>query len=392
MKKSAIAILLAAAMLLSACGASAGHETLPPAVDITPSPEPTPSPTPVPTPSPAEVALEGMSLAEKICQLMIVRPEALTGVSPVTAAGETTRAALEQYPVGGFIYSLDNLVTREQTIAMIDAAQSYSDIPLFISADEEGGNVGRLMYKLGTTWFDPMYTYKDQGTTVAHDNAYTIGSDMLTCHFNTDFAPVADVWTNPNNTVIGTRAYSDDFDQAAQLVAAAVKGFHDAGVICSLKHFPGHGDTDTDTHSGMAYVDKTVDELMAGELKPFISGMEAGADMVMVGHITMTQIDPDHPASLSKAVVTGLLREQLGWDGVVITDGLDMGALSAWSEGERCVLALEAGVDILLGVSDIPGAVAAIESAVQDGTLSEQRIDESVLRVLELKSEYLGQF
>lgn len=395
MKRTALSLTLVLALLLAACGAPSVQD-LPTPGAVSSSPEPTPSPTPEPTPEPtpsrAEVILSGMSLTEKICQLMIVRPEALTGVSPVTVAGETTRAALESYPVGGFIYSLDNLVTREQTVSMIDSAQSMSEIPLFISADEEGGNVARLMYKLGTTWLDPMYSYKDQGAGVAHDNAYTIGSDMRALHFNTDFAPVADVWTNPNNTVIGDRAYSDDFDQASELVAAAVQGFHDAGVICSLKHFPGHGDTDTDTHSGAATVDKTVEELMDGELKPFISGMEAGADMVMVGHITMTAIDPEHPASLSREVVTGLLREQLGWDGLVITDGLEMGALSAWSEGERCVLALEAGVDILLGVSDIPGVVEAITQAVENGELSEARIDESVLRILGLKLEYLGEF
>ena len=384
MKKSAIALILVFALCLSACGAPAGQST--------PTIAPTPEPTPEPTPSRAEVILDGMSLTEKICQLMIVRPEALTGVSPVTVAGETTKAALEQYPVGGFIYTLDNLVTVEQTVAMIDNAQSMSDIPLFISADEEGGNVGRLMYKLGTTWVNAMYSYKDQGTQVAHDNAYTIGTDMAACRFNTDFAPVADVWTNPNNTVIGDRAYSDDYDQAAELVAAAVQGFHDAGMICSVKHFPGHGDTDTDTHTGGAVVNKTVDELMAGELKPFISGIEAGADMVMIGHMTVTALDSEHPASLSREVVTGLLREQLGYDGVVITDSLDMGALSAWAEGERCVLALEAGVDILLGVSDIPGAVAAIASAVESGRLSEADIDASVLRVLELKTQYLGEF
>lgn len=387
MKRTAISLILVLALILAACGAPVEHD-LPAPGTASASPEPTPEP----TPSRAEAILSGMSLTEKICQLMIVRPEALTGVSPVTAAGETTRLALENYPVGGFIYSLDNLVTREQTLSMIDNAQSYSPIPLFISADEEGGNVGRLMYKLGTTWVNSMYSYKDQGTQVAHDNALTIGSDMRAMHFNTDFAPVADVWTNPNNTVIGDRAYSDDFGQAAELVASAVKGFHDAGVICTLKHFPGHGDTDTDTHSGAATVGKTVDELMAGELKPFISGMEAGADMVMVGHITMTAIDSERPASLSYDVVTGLLREKLGWDGVVITDGLDMGALSAWGEGERCVMALEAGVDILLGVSDIPAAVEAITQAVEDGALSAGRIDESVLRVLSLKQEYLGQF
>lgn len=388
MKKSLVALLLASALLLSACGAPAEHSI--------PSPESSPSATPEPTPEPtvnrAEELLAGMTLTEKICQLMIVRPEALTGTSPVTESGEDMRAAMEQYPVGGFIYTLDNLVTREQTAAMIDNAQNYAEIPLFIGADEEGGNVGRLMYKLGTTWIDPMYTYKDQGAQVAHDNAYTIGSDMSACHFNTDFAPVADVWTNPNNTVIGDRAYSDDFDQAAELVAAAVQGFHDAGVICSLKHFPGHGDTDTDTHTGAAVVDKTVEELMAGELKPFISGMEAGADMVMVGHITMSAIDPDVPASLSHDVVTGLLRGRLGWDGVVITDGLEMGALGRWSCGEICVMALEAGVDILLGPSDVAAAVQAVTEAVGSGRISQARLDESVLRVLTLKLQYLGQF
>lgn len=388
MKKSLVALLLASALLLSACGAPAEHSI--------PSPESTPSATPEPTPEPtvnrAEELLAGMTLTEKICQLMIVRPEALTGTSPVTESGEDMRAAMEQYPVGGFIYTLDNLVTREQTAAMIDNAQGYAEIPLFIGADEEGGNVGRLMYKLGTTWIDPMYTYKDQGAQVARSNARTIGTDMAACHFNTDFAPVADVWTNPNNTVIGDRAYSDDFDQAAELVAAAVQGFHDAGVICSLKHFPGHGDTDTDTHTGAAVVDKTVEELMAGELKPFISGMEAGADMVMVGHITMSAIDPDVPASLSHDVVTGLLRGQLGWDGVVITDGLEMGALGRWSCGEICVMALEAGVDILLGPSDVAAAVQAVTEAVGSGRISQARLDESVLRVLALKLQYLGQF
>ena len=139
-------------------------------------------------------------------------------------------------------------------------------------------------------------------------------------------------------------------------------------------------------------MNKTVDELMQGELKPFISGIEAGADMVMVGHITMSAIDPDEPASLSREVVTGLLREQLGWDGVVITDGLEMGALGQWSCGEICIMALEAGVDILLGPADIAGAVQAITEAVESGRLDEGRIDESVMRVLELKLEYLGQF
>ena len=393
LRKTAVCFALISALALSACG-QAPAQTLPsPDSEAAASatPEPTPTPTPEPTPDPvqvkAEELLSGMTLREKLCQLMIVRPETLTGESPVTAAGETTRLALESYPVGGLIYSVDNLVTQEQTREMITNTQSYSEIPLFISADEEGGNVGRLMYKLGTTWVNDMYSYKDMGDDTAYANAYTIGSDMVSCLFNTDFAPVADVWTNPENTVIGDRAYSDDFAQASELVAAAVRGFTDAGVVCCVKHFPGHGDTSTDTHEGAAVVDKSLDELRAGELLPFESGIEAGVDMVMVGHITVTAVD-DEPATISKAVITDLLREELGWNGVVITDSLDMGALAGYDNGEVCVKFLEAGGDILLGVPDIEAALTALETAVTDGRLTESRIDESVMRILTLKIEH----
>lgn len=386
LRKAAVCFALIFALALSACGAAPGVTLPDPDADVTSTPEPTPEPTPTPDPVKvrAEELLSGMTLREKLCQLMIVRPEVLTGESPVTAAGETTRLALETYPVGGLIYSVDNLVTQEQTREMISNTQSYSKLPLFISADEEGGNVGRLMYKLGTTWVNSMYSYKDQGADTAYSNAKTIGTDMVSCLFNTDFAPVADVWTNPENTVIGDRAYSDDFEQAAELVASAVCGFTDAGVICCLKHFPGHGDTSTDTHEGAAVVSKSLDELRAGEFLPFVSGIEAGADMVMIGHITVTSVDPE-PATISKAIITDVLRGELGWDGVVISDSLDMGALAGYDNGEVCVKFLEAGGDILLGIPDIETALTALEAAVTDGRLTESRIDESVQRVLELK-------
>lgn len=386
LRKAAVCFALIFALALSACGAAPGVTLPDPDADVTSTPEPTPEPMPTPDPVKvrAEELLSGMTLREKLCQLMIVRPEVLTGESPVTAAGETTRLALETYPVGGLIYSVDNLVTQEQTREMITNTQSYSKLPLFISADEEGGNVGRLMYKLGTTWVNSMYSYKDQGADTAYSNAKTIGTDMVSCLFNTDFAPVADVWTNPDNTVIGDRAYSDDFEQAAELVASAVRGFTDAGVVCCLKHFPGHGDTSTDTHEGAAVVSKSLDELRAGEFLPFVSGIEAGADMVMIGHITVTSVDPE-PATISKAIITDVLRGELGWDGVVISDSLDMGALAGYDNGEVCVKFLEAGGDILLGIPDIETALTALEAAVTDGRLTESRIDESVQRVLELK-------
>jgi beta-N-acetylhexosaminidase len=391
LERGALCLILILGLVLSACGTSEDVElpspTAEPAPTATPEPTPEPTPTPDPVQTQAEALLADMSLHEKVCQLFVVRPEVLTGLSPVTVAGEATQQALESYPVGGLIYSVDNLVTQEQTREMIENTQSYSKIPLIISADEEGGNVGRLMYKLGTTWVHSMYSYKDEGPETAYQNALTIGTDMVSCLFNTDYAPVADVWTNPANTVIGDRAYSDDFEQAAELVASAVQGFTDADVVCCVKHFPGHGDTAADTHEGAAVVDKSLDELRAGELLPFISGIEAGADMVMIGHITVTALD-DVPSTISEAVITGLLREELGWDGVVITDSLDMGALAGYDNGEVCVRFIEAGGDILLGVPDLAAAVSAVEAAVNEGRLTEQRIDESVLRVLSLKIEH----
>lgn len=389
LRKSAVCLILSLLLALSACGTAPEEPALPsPDAEGVATPAPTPTPEPTPTPDPvltrAEELLAGMSLREKLCQLMIVRPEVLTGESPVTAAGETTRLALEQYPVGGLIYSVDNLVTQEQTREMIENTQSYSKIPLIISADEEGGNVGRLMYKLGTTFIHSMYSYKDMGEDTAYQNALTIGTDMVSCLFNTDFAPVADVWTNPANTVIGDRAYSDEFGQASELVAAAVRGFTESGVICCVKHFPGHGDTSTDTHEGAAVVDKSLEELRAGEFLPFEAGIEAGVDMVMVGHITVTAVD-DEPATISHEVITGLLREELGWDGVVVTDSLNMGALAGYEIGEVCVKYLEAGGDIMLGIPDLAAALTALETAVTEGRLTEQRIDESALRVLMLK-------
>ena len=351
LRKAAVCFALIFALALSACGAAPGVTLPDPDADVTSTPEPTPEPTPTPDPVKvrAEELLSGMTLREKLCQLMIVRPEVLTGESPVTAAGETTRLALETYPVGGLIYSVDNLVTQEQTREMITNTQSYSKLPLFISADEEGGNVGRLMYKLGTTWVNSMYSYKDEGADTAYSNAKTIGTDMVSCLFNTDFAPVADVWTNPDNTVIGDRAYSDDFEQAAELVASAVRGFTDAGVICCLKHFPGHGDTAVDSHLGLPLVEKGREALEACELRPFRRTIAAGIPAIMTSHVLFPHLEPERlPATMSRRILTGLLREELGFSGLVISDCMEMQAIAKfYGTVEGAVASLAAGADIV---------------------------------------------
>lgn len=352
---------------------------------LPPEPEPELPPEPEAAPDPLEALLSGMTLREKVCQLFIVFPQAITNGACVTSAGEAMERGLREFPVGGLLLNRSNLVSQEQVRTMLEETQGYSSLPLLVTCDEEGGRVNRLMKTVGTTWVGPMLDYKDQGPETAEANARTIAADLVSCGFNMDFAPVADVWSNPENTVIGDRAYSDDFSQAAELVAAAVEGFHAGGAACTLKHFPGHGDTSADSHYGSVYVYKSLDELRGAELLPFQAGIDAGADAVMMGHLIVEQID-DQPALLSYAVVTELLRGELGFDGVVVTDSLEMQAMTDhYGSAEIAVRAIQAGVDILLCPQDLEASVNALVRAVTDGEMTEQRLDESVLRILRLK-------
>lgn len=336
-------------------------------------------------PSLVDETLAGMTLHEKVCQMMFVTPEELTGEDGVTVAGDATRQALENYPVGGIVYFAKNLESQDQVKKMIDNSQKYSSIGLFVATDEEGGVVNRLMDTVGTTYIGSMYYYKDDGDETAYENAYTIANDMSALGFNLDFAPVADVWSNPDNTVIGERAYSDDYAQAAELVGNAVKGFNDGGVMCTLKHFPGHGDTAEDSHYSSAYVHRTKEEIMADEMQPFRSGIEAGAEFVMVGHLIVPDID-EVPATLSYKIATGILRDELKFEGVAITDSFEMESIADnYSVDDAVVMSVKAGMDMILQPKDMASAVNSIEQAVADGELSEDRIDESVRRILTLK-------
>ena len=335
-----------------------------------------------------EKTLADMSLRDKVCQMMFVRPESITGIDVVTAAGDTTKSALEQYPVGGIVYFAQNMESKDQVKEMIDNSQSYSKVGLFISTDEEGGMVNRLMDTVGTTYIDSMYNYKDEGTQKAHDNAYTIASDMAALGFNMDFAPVADVWSNPDNTVIGERAYSDDYSQAAELVGSAVKGFEDGGVMCTLKHFPGHGDTAEDSHYSSAYVRRTKDEIMADEMQPFTAGIDAGAEFVMVGHLIVPDID-ELPATLSYKITTEMLRNEMHFEGIAITDSLAMSSIADnYGVGESAVMSIKAGIDMLLDPTDIDTAIDAVVQAVESGDITEDRIDDSVRKILALKEKH----
>lgn len=342
----------------------------------------------------AKALAEGMTLQEKISQLLFVTPEALTQYSRVIQSGEATQEAFDQYPVGGIIYFSDNLVTMDQTKEMIEDIQRYarerSGFGLFIGVDEEGGSVARLADNLGTTEFQDMSVYGQEGDPQkAYEIGTTLSADLKALGFNVDFAPVADVVTNDENTVVKDRSFGSDPELVASMVSQEVKGFVDSGVLCAPKHFPGHGSTGGDTHDGFVSTDRTLEELQACDFKPFQAAIDAGAPMIMVGHMTMTAIDSENPASLSSAVVTGLLREQLGYQGIIITDGMDMGAITdLYTSGEATVKALQAGCDMVLCISNVEGAVDAVTQAVEEGTLSEERITQSVERILSAKLQY----
>ena len=355
------------------------------AVDATVMQTATEAPTEPGSSEKARQYIAGMTTREKICQLFIATPEAITGADSVSMAGDQTKAAIEQYPVGGVIYFSDNLIDAEQVKTMIANTQSYSKTPLFIGVDEEGGTVARCAEKLGTTVFSDMYTYREQGAQAARDNARTIASDIRGFGFNLDFAPVADVWTNPENTVIAERAYSDDYSEAASLVSSAVAGFHEGGVLCSLKHFPGHGDTLEDSHNGLASVVKTADELKSGEFLPFKAGIDAGADMVMIGHLTVPALD-DKPATLSKVIVPTLLRGNLAYNGVTVTDSMMMGAITENYHFDEIVQGIfDADIDLILCPDNLDAYISAIEQKLSDGSITEEQLDTKLMRILTLK-------
>ena len=230
-----------------------------------------------------------------------------------------------------------------------------------------------------------MYDYRNLGGDIAYENARQIGDNLSYYGFNLDFAPVADVWSNPGNTVIGKRAYSNIYSEAAELIPYAVRGFHAGGVLCTLKHFPGHGNTKEDSHYGNAYVYETKDDLENNEFQSFRAGIDAGADFVMVGHMIVTDIS-NIPSDLSKEIVTDILRTELGFSGVIITDSLQMESITdTYSAGDAAIYAVAAGNDMILEPENLEQAVEGIKQAVKDQIIAETQINESVRRILVMK-------
>ena len=338
---------------------------------------------------------EQLTTQEKVAQLFVITPEALTGVGQVTAAGEQTKECFDRYPVGGLIYFSDNLISEEQISEMLFSMQDISLERLgllpFLAVDEEGGSVRRLSGRVeGVPWIPSMRSIGESGeTAAAYDVGMTIGTYLHRLGFTVDFAPVADVLIEPSNTVIGERAFGDDPAQVSEMVAAETKGLQEAGILAALKHFPGHGGTLEDSHLGAAVLSRTYGQLKSCELLPFLAGIEAGAEMIMAGHISCPVITGDDlPASLSYQLLTEVLREDMGYDGLIVTDALNMSAVSdRYDSGQAALMAFQAGADLLLMPADFYSAYQAMLNAVNDGTIAKERLDQSLVRILRAKNK-----
>ncbi len=342
-----------------------------------------------------QTILDNMTLEDKIAQLFILYPETLvSGVNRVTATGEMTREAFDRRPVGGLIYMRQNLESREQVQTMLSDFQEISlsrtGLPAFLCVDEEGGKVTSVggTEALAIPRGEDM---ADIGARNHPEEAYQkgefIGGYLSELGFNVDFAPVADVLSNPENTVVKKRSFGADPKLVTAMTAAFAEGLQSKGILGSYKHFPGHGATAGDTHKGYSYTDKTLEELKACELLPFIDGISRDIPMIMVGHISLPKvIGDDTPASLSSYIMTDLLREELGYKGIIITDALAMKAvIDEYSSDEAAVRALEAGADILLLPEDFELAFQGVLQAVNEGRLSGERIDQSLQRIIRQK-------
>lgn len=338
-----------------------------------------------------EELLAELTVEQKVCQLFCVRPEALTGVGQAVQAGDATREALASRPVGGIVYFGQNILDADQFCTMLaDTAAMEVPVPLFFAVDEEGGPLVARIANSGAFDVPSFPAMAEIGVsgdvTAAFEVGDTIGGYLAEIGLNLNFAPVADVLTNPDS-VIGTRSFSSDPEVVAAMVEQVVVGLQGRGVSAAAKHFPGHGDAGADSHTGAAVSERTLDELRTCEFVPFAVAIEAGVDFVMVGHITTPNAAADDlPASLSPTAINGWLRDELGFDGVVVSDAMNMGAVTQlYDSGEAAVRFVQAGGDLVLDPDNFEDAYQGLLSAIEAGDVPVSRIEESVRRILRVK-------
>ncbi len=347
-----------------------------------------------------EEQLRQMTLREKVGQMFYVRPETLAPsiewnsyddlqIDPLQEVTDEMKRVNEQYPVGGVILYAWNIDDEKQLAQIISDIRKLKGQPV-LCIDEEGGRVARIAQNpnFDVEVIGPM---GDIGKTGDPKNAYhagnVIGTYLSKYGFDIDFAPVADVNTNPDNIIIGARAFSDDPQVAAPMVTNYLQGLKDAGIVGCVKHFPGHGDTQNDSHTGYVQSLKTWEEMKDSEMVTFKAGIQWGCQLIMTAHIAVPNVtNSDIPSTLSSVVLQDKLRGELGYQNIIITDGMEMGAITQhYSSGEAAVRSIQAGVDIVLGPKDFIEAFDAVMKAVETGTITEDRINQSVRRILKMK-------
>lgn len=330
--------------------------------------------------------LKSMSLDEKIGQLLIVGFEG-------TEINEQTEKMIKDYHISGFILFERNISNGENTLELINSIKKLNKenkVPLFISIDEEGGNVSRLpkeFIKLPKAW----EIGKANNEEYSYKIGELIGERLQALGFNLNFAPVLDINSNPNNPVIGKRAFGSTIDVVKKHGIQTMEGIKSKNIIPVIKHFPGHGDTNIDSHIDLPTINKNLEELEKLEFAPFDKAIERGADMVMTSHILFRKIDKNNPATFSKEIITNILRERLKFNGVIITDDMTMGGLKNYNIIDASVKALKADCDIILvchGYENQVKIIEGIKEEVKGANISEKEIDKKVYRILKLKEKY----
>lgn len=326
--------------------------------------------------------MDNLSIDEKIAQMLIVY---YIG----DEYDENLSNIIKEVKPGGFILMSDNITTYDRTLNFVKGMQNDSDIPMIISTDEEGGSVQRIKGIRDISVTDIPYMYY-LGQTKDKNLAYKVGeiiaNELRTIGVNLTYAPVMDIYSNPNNTVIGKRSFGSDPNTVYDMATSLKNGIEDNLVNTCIKHFPGHGDTETDSHFEIPIINKTLDELENSDLLPFIKSIN-DTNMIMVGHIALPKItNSSIPASLSKEIVTDLLKNKYNYKGLVITDALNMGSLTNnYSDKEIYTMAINAGVDLLLMPNGSKNAIKYIKEAIDNNEIDIETINESVRKILTYK-------
>ena len=393
-----IILIITAMLMLASCSSvptvvvtTASATPAPsPTLAPTPTPIPTPVPTPTPTPDPIREIISQMTDKELIGQMVMI------GFTGTQDMDEDSIKLMQEYSVGSVLLFGWNTETFAQTEALLENVNAHNpgDIPVLVGIDLEGGSVVRFKGQWNPALLSAQLLGEKNDPQLVRDQYQRIGEQLKSIGIDINFAPVLDIAHNPSETFLGTdkRMFGSDPDIVAPLVSQAVLGLHDSGVAALGKHFPGHGDTADDSHETLPVIDATLEEMQGYALVPFQAAIDAGLDAMLVAHLSYPNLDGEYVTSVSPAVITGLLREQMGFDGVVFSDDMRMqGLRQHYSVGEGAVLHILAGGDVVLigKYYDLQKEVLdSLIKAVEDGVITRERLEESVYRILTMKMKY----